>query len=63
MCGELGSTVGDDLSWNPVEAEIFAVMDVHDALCIDIGCCWNSVDLLAIMINIHNDGIKFADSG
>ena len=53
--------VRDDLSLNPMEVENFAVMDVCDALHIDVGCCWNSMDLFAIMINIYNNGVEFTD--
>jgi hypothetical protein len=36
VCSKLGAMVGDKFEWNVVQAEYFAVVNVHDTLYIDI---------------------------
>ena len=57
------ATVGDDLVQDSMEAEDLAIMDISDALRVDVKCGREHVDLLAIMVNVHYDGIILTDTG
>jgi hypothetical protein len=58
VCHELGAMIKNYLGGDAMEVEDLTVVNVCDALCIDISCCWNNVDLFAVVVNINNNCIK-----
>ena len=54
--------VGDNLGRDSVEAEDFSIVDIRNALHINVRHCWKDVYLLTVVVNVDNDCIILTDT-
>ena len=54
--------VGDNLGRDSVEAEDFLIVDIHNALRINVGHRWEDVYLLTVVVNVDNDCVILPDT-